>query len=68
MDDDDVIVTEFLGIWQNTLVCNSCIFLNFKNVTYIQLSLYANINMKSKKQNKKYMFKVSLWDIGLSKL
>lgn len=52
MDDDDVIVTEFLGIWQNTLVCNSCIFLNFKNVTYIQLSLYANINMKSKKQNK----------------
>lgn len=43
----------FLGIWQNTLVCNSCFFLNFKMFTYVQLSLYADINMKSKKRKKK---------------
>ena len=36
--------------------------------TYVQLSLYADINMKSKKKEKKekYMFTVSIWDIGLS--
>lgn len=37
--------------------------------TYVQLSLYADINMKSKKKKKKkekYMFTVSIWDIGLS--
>lgn len=52
MDDNDVTVTDcFLGIWQNTLCVTAASFI-LKMFTYVQLSVCADINMKSKKQNK----------------
>lgn len=49
MEDNDLTGTDcFLGIWQNTL-CITAAFFILKMFTYVQLSLYADINMKSKK-------------------
>lgn len=52
MDDDDGTVTIFRHLAKYTCVYQLLFFI-LKMLTYVQLSLYADINMKSKKTKNK---------------